>query len=374
MPSNPLHIALDATYSIGDTLSGVGLYSHEILLGLAAAHPEVRFDFCYRPHRYLRARRAALPSNAGRRVLAGPFGPRGADLFHGLNQRLPGIPMRHSVATFHDLFVMTGAYSTPEFRARFSAQARDAAERADAVIAVSQFTASQVVSLLGVDASKIHVVHHGIRHLAEQSAEQSSEQSSEQSAEPGSAPPGREKVILNVGAIQKRKNIARLVEAFETLPPPWQLVLAGSRGYGAEEILARIEKSPARDRIRVTGYVSAPDLAGWYARAAIFAFPSLDEGFGMPVLEAMAAGVPVIASNRSALPEVAGDAAVLVDPESSEALGSALRELTINVDWCRELARRGTARARMFTWEKAVRETWDVYRAVLGQDPKGLLR
>ena len=85
------------------------------------------------------------------------------------------------------------------------------------------------------------MVHHGIRKLAEQ----------------GSAPPSREKVILNVGAIQKRKNIARLVEAFETLAPPWQLVLAGSNGYGAEEILARIEKSPARDRIRVTGYVSA---------------------------------------------------------------------------------------------------------------------
>ena len=346
-----LHIALDATYSIGDTLSGVGLYSHEILLGLAAAHPEVRFDFCYRPHRYLRARRAALPSNARRRVLAEPFGPRGADLFHGLNQRLPRIPMRHSVATFHDLFVMTGIYSTPEFRARFSAQARDAAQRADAVIAVSQFTASQVVSLLGVDPAKIHVVHHGIRHLAE----------------PGCAPSNREQVILNVGAIQKRKNIVRLVEAFETLPPPWQLVLAGSHGYGAEEILARIEKSPARDRIRATGYVSAPDLAGWYARAAVFAFPSLDEGFGMPVLEAMAAGVPVIASNRSALPEVVGDAAVLVDPDSSEALGVALRELTIDVDWCRELARRGTARARMFTWEKAVRETWDVYRAMLAK-------
>jgi glycosyltransferase involved in cell wall biosynthesis len=346
----PLHIALDATYSVGDTLSGVGLYSHEILMGLAAAHPDVRFDFCYRPHRCLRARRAALPPNVRRRLLAEPFGPRAADLFHGLNQRLPRIPMRHSIATFHDLFVMTGVYSTPEFRARFTAQARDAAGRADAVIAVSQFTASQVVSLLGVDPAKIHVVHHGIRHFGEH----------------GSVPPGREKVILNVGAIQKRKNIVRLVEAFETLPPPWQLVLAGSRGYGAEEILARIENSPAHDRIRVAGYVSAPDLAGWYARASVFAFPSLDEGFGMPVLEAMAAGVPVIASNRSALPEVVGDAAVLVDPDGGEALGMALRELTINVDWCRELARRGTARARMFTWEKAVRETWDVYRTLLG--------
>ena len=347
---NPHKIALDATYSIGEVLSGVGLYSHEILMGLAGAHPEVRFDFCYRPHRYLRAWRAALPPNARRRVLAEPLGPRGADLFHGLNQRLPGIPMRRAIATFHDLFVMTGEYSTPEFRARFTAQARDAANRADAVIAVSEFTRSQVVSLLGVDAARVHVVHHGTRQFGPQD----------------STPRGREKVILNVGAIQKRKNIARLVEAFERLAPPWQLVLAGSHGYGAGEILARIEKSRARDRIRVTGYVSPEELAGWYARAAVFAFPSLDEGFGMPLLEAMAAGVPVIASNRSALPEVAGDAALLVDPEDSEALGQALGELSVNGDLCRELARRGIARAQTFTWEKAVRETWDVYRTLLG--------
>ena len=345
---DPYKIALDATYSVGDSLSGVGLYSLEILLGLAGAHREALFDFCYRPHRYFRARRALLPRNARRRVLAEPFGPRGADLFHGLNQRLPRLPMRRAIATFHDLFVMTGEYSTPEFRARFAAQARDAALRADAVIAVSQFTASQVVSLLGVDPAKVHVVYHGTRNLEVQWPL-----------------PDREKVILNVGAIQKRKNIIRLVEAFETLAPPWQLVLAGSSGYGAGEILARIEKSRARDRIRVTGYVSSRDLAGWYARASVFAFPSLDEGFGMPVLEAMAAGVPVIASDRSALPEVAGDAALLVDPDDSEALGHALRELTVNLDLCRELARRGTVRARMFTWEKAVRETWDVYRPLL---------
>jgi glycosyltransferase involved in cell wall biosynthesis len=346
--SNLDNIALDATYSIGDVLSGVGLYSHEILTGLARAHPEVRFEFCYRPHRYLRARRATLPQNARRRVLAEPLGPRGADLFHGLNQRLPHIPMRRAVATFHDLFVMTGEYSTPEFRARFTAQARDAAERADAVIAVSEFTRSQVVSLLGVDAARVHVVHHGIRKFAD----------------PDNPPSCREKVILNVGAIQKRKNIARLVEAFETLPHSWQLVLAGSNGYGAEEILARIEKSPARQRIRVTGYVSPADLASWYARAAIFAFPSLDEGFGMPVLEAMAAGVPVITSNRSALPEVAGDAALLVDPDDTDAIVQALRELTLDVDLSRDLARRGNARAQTFSWEKAVRDTWEVYRTL----------
>jgi glycosyltransferase involved in cell wall biosynthesis len=331
-----VRIALDATYSIGDALSGVGVYSREILSGLATAHPEAQFDWCYRPHRYLRA------PGPHKRLLLDPVWPRSSDLFHGLNQRLPRIPMRRAVATFHDLFVLTGEYSTAEFRARFAAQARDAATRADAIIAVSAFTREQVISILGVAPERVYVVHHGVRELALPSVE-------------------RENVILNVGAIQKRKNISRLVEAFEQVDRGWRLVLAGSDGFGAAEIHDRIARSPARDRIVVTGYVSPADLAGWYARARIFAFPSLDEGFGMPVLEAMQAGIPVLTSNRSALPEVAGDAALLVDPEDT----SALRTLTENLELQKDLARRGLARARMFTWEKAVRETWEVYRTLL---------
>ena len=339
-------IALDATYSIGDALSGVGVYSREILCGLAAGHPEARFDWCYRAHRYFRAAGPGGPPHR-KRLLLDPVWPRGADLFHGLNQRLPQIPMRRTVVTFHDLFVMTGEYSTPEFRARFAEQARDAAERADAIITVSAFTGQQVQALLGVEAARVHVVHHGIRGLALPAV-------------------ARENVILNVGAIQKRKNIERLVDAFEGVGGVWRLVLAGSSGYGADAILERIARSPVRDRILVTGYVSAEDLAGWYARARVFAFPSLDEGFGMPVLEAMRAGIPVVTSNRSALPEVAGDAALLVEPEDSDVLRDALRCLVRDGELRRELAGRGTERARMFSWEKAVRETWEVYRKLLG--------
>ncbi|SPF54730.1 Glycosyl transferase, group 1 [Candidatus Sulfopaludibacter sp. SbA4] len=327
----------------------MGLYSREILIGVAAAHPEVRFDFCYRPHRYLRSRSIELPPNARRRLLAEPLGPRSAVLFHGLNQRLPRLPMRRAIATFHDLFVMTGEYSTPDFRARFTVQARDAAARASAIIAVSAFTKGQVVSLLGVDPAKVRVIHHGTRKLRL----------------PAGA--GREKVILNVGAVQKRKNIARLVEAFETVDRSWKLVLAGACGYGSEEILRRIEQSPARERISVAGYVSPATLAAFYAGAMIFAFPSLDEGFGMPLLEAMAAGVPIVTSNRSALPEVAGDAAILVDPESVEALGQALRDLTERDGLRQELSRRGELRASLFTWDKTVRETWEVYQEVIQQ-------
>jgi glycosyltransferase involved in cell wall biosynthesis len=341
-----LTIGIDATYSLGDNLSGVGVYSRELLMGLAAVHPDMRFDWFYRPHRYFRSWAEDVPGPARRRLLWESLAFRAPALFHGLNQRLPKMRLRRSIATFHDLFVMTGDYSTAEFRARFAEQARDAARRADAVIAVSAFTASQVVQLLNVEPGKVTVVHHGVRQLALR-------------------PVAREKIVLNVGAVQVRKNIARLVEAFEGVGGDWRLVLAGSAGFGSGEILRRIEASRARDRIQVLGYVSPDELADWYSRASVFAFPSIDEGFGMPVLEAMAAGIPVLTSNRSALPEIAGKAAVLVDPSDTAALTQALRDLTQNGYLRDDLTKRGYAHVRAFTWENAIRRTWDIYSTLL---------
>jgi glycosyltransferase involved in cell wall biosynthesis len=341
-----LNIALDSTYSVGADLSGVGVYSREMLDGLARAHPGDRFAFCYRPHRFWRSFGERLPANAGRFLLGETRAPRSADVFHGLNQRLPHARLRRAVTTFHDLFVLTGEYSTPEFRRRFAEQARDAAGRSDRIIAVSQFTARQAIDILGVEEARVRVVHHGVR------------------APVSAAAVTRQKIILHVGAIQRRKNISRLVDAFERVDPGWQLVLAGSAGYGAQEIAARIGAARSRDRIRMPGYVPPAELANWYAQAAIFAFPSLDEGFGMPVLEAMAAGTPVIASNRSAIPEVAGDAAWLVDPEDTDELADALVALTQDPERRADLSRRGLARAAQFTWAEAVEKTWQVYREV----------
>ncbi len=248
------------------------------------------WEWFYRSNRYLRARRIAKPANVKRRFLSETWGSRSAAIFHGLNQRLPARRFRRQVATFHDLFVLSGEYSTADFRARFARQARDAAAAADLIVTVSAFTASQVEQYLKVPADRIRVIHHGVI--------------------PRPIPDlAREKVVLCVGAIQKRKNQALLMRAFRAMPEDWTLVLAGSQGYAAQVAL-----DGASDRIVITGYLTEEELARWYARASIFAFPSLDEGFGMPILEAMAAGVPVIAGNRSALPEVAGDAAELVDP------------------------------------------------------------
>jgi glycosyltransferase involved in cell wall biosynthesis len=328
-------IALDATYSLGKNLSGVGVYSREMLFGLASAHPQEQFRFYYRPHRFLKSFHDKLPKNASRRLLRGA---PSAAIFHALNQRVDA-KARRTVSTFHDLFVMTGDYSTPDFRARFTRQAREAAERSDLIIAVSNFTASQVEQLLNVERSRIRVVHHGVRSSR--------------------ITPEKQKLVLSVGAIQRRKNIARLVKAFEALPDPWRLALAGAPdGYGAAEELRAVEESPARSRIDLLGYVSSAELDSLYSRASVFIFPSLDEGFGMPILEAMAHGVPVITSNCSAMPEVSGDAALLVDPLN---IGDALLRLANDESLREALISRGLERIKQFAWASAVEETWAVY-------------
>jgi len=336
-----LRIALDATYSLGRNLSGVGVYSREMLFGLARAHPEQRFLFCYRPHRLWKSLGDTLPRNASRRLLHGA--PR-ADLFHALNQRVD-VRARRTVCTFHDLFALTGEYSSPEFRARFADQARRAAANSDAIIAVSRFTASHVEQLLAVEPARIHVIPHGV-HV------------------PDTAPlsGARDPMVLFLGAIQRRKNVARLVRAFETMPKGWRLTLAGAtNGYEAAAELKAVETSPRRSDIDLLGYVPPAVLESLYSRASIFAFPSLDEGFGIPVLEAMAHRIPVITSDRSALPEAAGDAALLVDPENVDHLAAALNRLASDAELRADLIRRGLDRARLFPWGAAVEKTWNVY-------------
>lgn len=346
-----MRIALDATYSLGDELSGVGVYSREILNGLATADLADGWDWFYRSQRYFRARPLPKPPNVTRRFLADAWGNRSASIFHGLNQRLPKRRFRKQVATFHDLFVLTGDYSTPEFRERFAVQAKDAAAGADLVIAVSAFTASQVEEHLHVPGSRIRVIRHGVIQRVV-------------IRRPIPNLP-REKIVLCVGAIQRRKNQAALIRAFRAMPEDWTLVLAGSQGYEAAEAVDEVANSPAKDRIRITGYLTDEEIGQWYARAAIFAFPSMDEGFGMPVLEAMAAAIPVIAGNRSALPEVCGDAAELIDPQNEEELASALLRLATDETRRMELVNRGSRRASEFRWEDAVSATLAVYRELL---------
>jgi glycosyltransferase involved in cell wall biosynthesis len=343
-----VRVALDASYSVGQNLTGIGVYSNKLIEGLAAAHPGDQFLLCYRPKQYLGSERPARP-NVKRRLLQAPLPIWGAQIFHGLNQRVDSRPAPKVVSTFHDLFVMTAEYSSPEFRARFTEQAKHAAVNSDLIITVSAFTAGQVSSLLNVDRARVRVVPHGVEMPAE--------------TVPQSA---REEMILFVGALQTRKNVIRHIEAYERLRGSWRLVLAGAAdGYGGAEIVRRIEDSPAKNRIELTGHLPHPELRKLYERASMFAFATLDEGFGIPVLEAMAHGLPVITSNRSALPEVAGDAALLVDPYNTDEIEAAMRRLMESPSLREDLAARGRARAALYPWSRAVEETYRVYEELL---------
>jgi glycosyltransferase involved in cell wall biosynthesis len=343
-----VRIALDATYSVDRHPSGIAVYSREMMAGLAAEHPEDSFLFCYRP-KQIRHAPAQRQPNAHRRILVPPLATFRADLFHALNQRVDKRPAKRVVSTFHDLFVMTDEYSSPDFRIRFSEQARRAAQNSDMIVTVSEFTAKQVNDLLGVPRTRIRVVQHGVK-MHDKPAPLST----------------REKLILFVGTLQTRKNVVRLIEAFEALGGDWRLVLAGaSNGYGAEEILERIESSRSRNRIQMMGYVSHQELQALYAVASIFAFPSLAEGFGLPVLEAMAHGVPVITSNGSALVEVAGDAAYLVDPLRTDEIAGALKRFIESCELREEFRQLGLQRASLFSWRRAVEETYGLYKELL---------
>jgi glycosyltransferase involved in cell wall biosynthesis len=342
-------IAVDASYSLDPQPTGVGVYSNRLLRGLAASHADTSFAWCYRTHRFFRA--GDLPANCHRRLLleSGPLTWPAPQLFHGLNQRLPGQKRWPCVATFHDLFVLSAEYASSDFRKRFAEQAHNAARYGDLIIAVSHFTAKQVEEHLGVSQSRIRVIPHGV-----------------DATQPPIGPFDRRPVILHIGAIQKRKNLVRLVEAFAQTPPEWELHLAGSSGYGSEEVIAAIERSPHRSRIRTPGYLSSQALEIAYREASIFAFPSLDEGFGIPVLEAMAHGLPVVTSNRSALPEAAGGAAWLIDPDDTHALGHALRQLCEDASLRQEYQVRGYARVADCSWQNAIDATWRVYQELLG--------
>jgi glycosyltransferase involved in cell wall biosynthesis len=343
-----VRIALDASYSVGQNLTGIGIYSKKLMCGLMSAHPADRLLLCYRPKQFLQAAKRDHP-HVQRRILQRPFPIGRASLFHGLNQRVDWRPGRKVVSTFHDLFVMTAEYSTPEFRARFTEQAKRAAANSDLIITVSAFTAEQVSSLLHVPRTRIRVVPHGVEQP--------------QNADSHTT---REEMILFVGVLQARKNVIRQIEAFEQVRGSWRLVLAGAAdGYGSAEILARIENSPAKDRIELTGHLPHSALNQLYQRASIFVFATLDEGFGIPVLEAMAHGVPVVTSNRSALPEVAGDAASLVDPFRVDEIAAALERLVESPSLRADLAERGRTRAALYPWTRAVDETYRVYQELV---------
>jgi len=252
-----------------------------------------------------------------------------------------------TLLTVHDLsFLRYPEAFVPSLRRYLEHVVPRSIARADLVLADSAHTRSDIVSLLGVSPDKVQVLYSGV-HLHFQLQ-----------PEPGEAERirarydlGKRPYILSVGTLQPRKNYVRLIRAYARLTPDAQLVIAGGRGWLYQNILAEAERHG--DRVRILGFVDDADLPALYRNAALFAFPSLYEGFGLPVLEALACGVPVVCSNGSSLPEIAGDAALLVDPFDTDGLAEAMAHMLEDADLRREMIARGLARAARFTWEQA---------------------
>jgi glycosyltransferase involved in cell wall biosynthesis len=176
--------------------------------------------------------------------------------------------------------------------------------------------------------------------------------------------------MLCVGTIEPRKNLARLLEAWEPLylareAPP--IVMVGRRGWLTDDFFAALERSPARNGVIFPGWVADDDLPAVYAAADLFLFPSIYEGYGLPVLEAMAAGAPVACSSATSIPEVAGDAALLFDPLQTESIRGTIRAGLADAALRDELRRRGFRRAAQFSWERAADETLVLYNRLRGR-------
>lgn len=273
------------------------------------------------------------------------------------------LPIRMSgvkrVVTIHDLIPIRLPYTTPDNKAEFIARARTCARESDLIITVSQASKADIVDLLNVDPAKVAVTYQS-SDLQPLSAEERARLPKGLSRF-GLAPSN---YLLCVGAQEPKKNVRRLIEAYLEVDTDMPLVLSGPRGWMWEqEVGAALAplSGKARARLKFTGYIDRSDLRRLYAGACALVYPSLYEGFGLPALEAMTAGCPVVASNSSSLPEVCGDAATYVDPFSREDIRNTIERIIADEVLRGKLSRAGRERAQLFSFERYKQALADAY-------------
>jgi glycosyltransferase involved in cell wall biosynthesis len=285
-----------------------------------------------------------------------------ADVAHFTNGMLPLGTGAARVVTIHDMSLKLHPECHPVRRRLINRPLIGVAARlADAVVAVSNSARDDLLRFHDVPADRISVVHEAagpdFRPIRDRVLR----------ARIRMRYGLPERFVLYVGAIEPRKNLARLVEAFADARRqgiPHDLVCVGPYGWSSRDLYDRVERLGLRRQVHFTGYVPAEDLPAIYSSSEFFIFPSIYEGFGLPVIEAMACGTPVITSNASSLMEIAGGAAEIADPYDGEALAAALAKLASNADHRRDLAARGIERAQQFSWVRTAKEMLALYRRV----------
>ncbi len=286
----------------------------------------------------------------------------GCDLIHytvpmPVSSRLP-CP---AVATVHDIIPFVHPEWVPALRGeRMRSGYRSVVARCRHLIANSEATRQDVSRHLGAGLDRITTVHlGGDKQLPNVETAEAEQLIAGLGLRPG--------YVLCVGSLEPRKNLLRVVEAYSGLHAPRPaLVIAGGATFGQGQLHQLVQQQQLEQDVRFTGHIPSLTLAALYRCAAVFVYPSLYEGFGLPPLEAMQLGCPVITSNVSSLPEVVGDAALQIDPLDTGAIADAMEQLLVDTRLARQLRTRGVERVGRFTWDHCARATVDVYRQVAG--------
>lgn len=276
------------------------------------------------------------------------------DVFHASDATQPPAKAK-KVTTIHDLVVFKYPETLQPTHIRLQNRRLDWVKKeADAVIAVSEATKQDIMQYLDVPEEKIHVVYEGVSEEF-RPKEQLDSVYLDRVRQKYRLP---DAFLLNIGTLQPRKNLPRLIEAYLLAKPPMPLLIVGADGWG--------EQLKQTDNVRLLGRVPQEDLAGLYALAHTFIYPSLYEGFGLPILEAMASGTPVVTSNTSSMKEVGGNVAMLVDPMSTHSIAQAIESLTnLHAEELQKHKEQGIQWASQFTWEKTAQQTRDVYYSIV---------
>lgn len=378
------HVGLNAhLLSLDENYRGAGInwYIYHMLHHLPDADPELRYTaFLYEPRFSPRqgmrvVRSSWATTTPARRIvweqLVAPWmlSRERVDLMHAMAFVAPFFSPCPTVVTVMDLsFMLFPDAFTPSKRTYLRWMTRLSVRRASQVIAISASTRQDVIACLQVPEQRVQVIYCGVEDRFRPLPAAVVEAFRRQKGLP-------ERFILFLGTIEPRKNIPHLIAAFARLcaAAPQEmagihLVLAGGKGWLAEEVFARGADLGMADRIHFVGYVPEDEKPLWYNAALCFCYPSLYEGFGLPPLEAMACGTPVIVSDASSLPEVVGNAGLIVPSHDTDALGEALHSLIGDANCRADLSRRGQERARLFSWARAAQETVDLYRRAWGEE------
>jgi glycosyltransferase involved in cell wall biosynthesis len=375
--------------AIHPSLTGIGRYTWELATGLQKRQDIESLRF-YQTGRWIndldtlllaKPRTKASPSAAPKppwqkkpKWLRKPvwfkrwqqLSPYGDHLFHSPNYFVPQFaPL--AVATIHDLSVFKYPATHPTERLRqFEKDLPLSLKRTSHLITDSEATRLEVMEHFAWPAAKITAVPLGVSSRFAPHTQQSTQ--------PALSAYGLVfgNYCLCVSTIEPRKKIDKLINAYASIPPPLQarypLVLAGGKGWLSDELHALIDRCQAEGWLHYLGFVPDEDLPALYAGARMFAFPSVYEGFGLPVLEALASGIPVVTSNRSSLPEVAGGAALLVDSDDVDALSEGIHKALEDDPWRVKARALGLQVASTFTWERCTGQTMAVYQKVAAGD------